>query len=66
MAPIVTSIEIARRQGDVFAEVADLCRFAELQPGVVGGSSEGGSVGSKCITTGRVGGAARHGAARGY
>jgi uncharacterized protein YndB with AHSA1/START domain len=62
MAPIVTSIEIARPQNDVFAYVTDPSRFAEWQAGVVGGSTEGGtspSVGSKCTTTRRIGGTAR-------
>jgi len=39
MAPIVTSIEIARPQNDVFAYVTDPSRFAEWQAGVVGGMS---------------------------
>jgi uncharacterized protein YndB with AHSA1/START domain len=62
MAPIVTSIEIARPQNDVFAYVTDPSRFAEWQSGVEGGSAEGRTsphVGAKCTTTRRVGGAAR-------
>ena len=62
MAPIVTSIEIARPQNDVFAYVTDPSRFAEWQAGVEGGSTEGGTsphVGAKCTTTRRVGGTAR-------
>jgi uncharacterized protein YndB with AHSA1/START domain len=62
MAPIVTSIEIDRPQDDVFAYVTDPTRFAEWQAGVEGGSTEGGkspTVGSKCTTTRRIGGAAR-------
>ena len=62
MAPIITSIEIARSQNDVFAYVTDPSRFAEWQAGVEGGSTEGGTsphVGTKCTTTRRVGGAAR-------
>jgi uncharacterized protein YndB with AHSA1/START domain len=62
MASIVTSIEIARPQNDVFAYVTDPSRFAEWQAGVEGGSAEGGTsphVGAKCTTTRRVGGAAR-------
>jgi uncharacterized protein YndB with AHSA1/START domain len=62
MAPIVTSIDIARPQDDVFAYVTDPSRFAEWQAGVEGGSTEEGkspTVGSKCTTTRRIGGTAR-------
>jgi uncharacterized protein YndB with AHSA1/START domain len=62
MASIVTSIEIARAQDDVFAYVTDPSRFAEWQAGVEGGSTEGGAsphVGAKCTTTRRVGRTAR-------
>ena len=62
MAPIVSSIEIARSQEEVFSYVTDPSTFAEWQAGVVGGSMEGGkspSVGSKCTTTRRIGGTAR-------
>ena len=62
MAAIVSSIEIARPQAEVFANVTDSSTFAEWQAGVVGGSIEGGkspSVGSKCTTTRRIGGTAR-------
>ena len=62
MASIVSSIEIARPQEEVFSYVTDPSRFAEWQAGVVGGSMEGGkspSVGSKCTTTRRIGGTER-------
>jgi carbon monoxide dehydrogenase subunit G len=62
MAPIVSSIEIARPQDEVFSYVTDPSTFAESQAGVVGGSMEGGtspSVGSKCTTTRRIGSTAR-------
>lgn len=62
MAPIVTSIDIARPQDEVFSYVTDPSRFSEWQAGVVGGSIEGGtspSVGSKCTTTRRIGGGTR-------
>ena len=62
MAPIVSSIEIARSQEEVFSYVTDPSTFAEWQVGVVGGSMEGGNpprVGSKCTTTRRIGGTAR-------
>jgi uncharacterized protein YndB with AHSA1/START domain len=62
MAPIVSSIEIARPQEEVFSYVTDPSTFAAWRAGVVGGSMEGGkppSVGSKCTTTRRIGGTAR-------
>jgi uncharacterized protein YndB with AHSA1/START domain len=62
MAPIVSSIDIARPQDAVFSYVTDPSTFAEWQAGVVSGSIEGGmspSVGSKCTTTRRIGGSAR-------
>ncbi len=62
MAPLISTIDIARPQGEVFAYVADPITFAEWQAGVVGGSIEGGktpAVGSKCMTTRRIGGAER-------
>jgi uncharacterized protein YndB with AHSA1/START domain len=62
MAPIVSSIEIARPQEEVFFYVTDPFTFAEWQAGVLGGSMEGGnspSVGSRCTTTRRIGGTAR-------
>jgi uncharacterized protein YndB with AHSA1/START domain len=62
MAPIVTSIEIARPQERVFSYVTDPATFCEWQAGVLSGSMEGGTspgVGSKCTTTRRIGGAER-------
>jgi uncharacterized protein YndB with AHSA1/START domain len=62
MAPIVSSIEIAGAQEEVFSYVTDPSTFAEWQAGVLGGSMEGGkspSVGSKCTTSRRIGGTAR-------
>jgi uncharacterized protein YndB with AHSA1/START domain len=62
MAPIVTSIEIARPQEEVFSYVTDPSTFSEWQAGVLSGSIEGGKspgVGSKCTTTRRIGGAER-------
>ncbi len=58
----VASIEIDRSQGEVFAYVTDPSRFGEWQTGVVNGSMEGAGpprVGSKCITTRRIGGMER-------
>jgi uncharacterized protein YndB with AHSA1/START domain len=62
MAPIVSKIEIAGPPEEVFSYVTDPSRFPEWQAGVVSGSMEGGdtpSVGSKCTTTRRIGGAER-------
>jgi uncharacterized protein YndB with AHSA1/START domain len=62
MAPIVTSIEIARPPEDVFGYVTDPSRFVEWQEGVVSGRMEGDGphgVGSRCITARRIGGGER-------
>jgi uncharacterized protein YndB with AHSA1/START domain len=62
MAPIVSTIDIARPQQEVFSYVTDPTTFPEWQEGVVNGSMEGGktpSVGSKCTMTRRIGGAER-------
>jgi carbon monoxide dehydrogenase subunit G len=66
MAPIVTSAEIDRPAGEVFAYATDPSRFSEWQQGVVDGhmdSPRSGTqdpvVGSKCVTTRRIGGANR-------
>ena len=62
MSPIVTTIEIARPPDEVFAYVTDPSRFVEWQQGVVSGRIEGeGStrVGSRCVTTRRIGGSDR-------
>jgi hypothetical protein len=61
VAPTNVSIEIARTQDEVFAYVTDPSHFAEWQAGVVGGHMDGEatSIGSKCMTTRRIGGAER-------
>lgn len=62
MAPIISTIEIARPQDEVFAYVTDPATFAEWQSGVVGRSMEAGAtpaIGSKCVTTRRIGGGER-------
>ncbi len=62
MAPLVSTIDIARPQDEVFTYVTDPTTFPEWQAGVVGGSMEGGKtpvVGSKCTTMRRIGGAER-------
>jgi uncharacterized protein YndB with AHSA1/START domain len=62
MAPIVTSIDVARPPEEVFGYVIDPSRFVEWQEGVVSGRMEGDGphgVGSRCITTRRIGGSDR-------
>ncbi|MDQ2812922.1 MAG: SRPBCC family protein [Actinomycetota bacterium] len=66
MAPVITSAEIARPAAEVFAYATDPARFREWQTGVVDGHMDGpagaaGSpaVGTKCVTTRRIGGTAR-------
>jgi hypothetical protein len=66
MAPIVTSAEIDRPAAEVFAYATDPTRFSEWQQGVVEGHMDGpasGSgpptVGARCVTTRRIGGASR-------
>jgi Polyketide cyclase / dehydrase and lipid transport len=66
MSAIVTITEVDRPAADVFAYATDPARFREWQQGVVDGHMEGpadeaGSpaVGSKCVTTRRIGGANR-------
>jgi len=58
MAPIVSSVEIARRPEDVFSYVTDPSRLAEWQESLVSARAEGGgppAVGSKVTTVRRVG-----------
>ena len=64
MAPIVTSAEIDRPADEVFAYATDPSRFSEWQQGVVDGHMDGPAdgaptVGAKCVTTRRIGGANR-------
>jgi Polyketide cyclase / dehydrase and lipid transport len=62
MAPLVSVIDVACAPDEAFAYVTDPTTFAQWQAGVVGGSMEGGkspTVGSKCRTTRRIGGAER-------
>ena len=66
MSAIVTSTEVERPAADVFAYATDPARFSEWQQGVVDGHMDGPakdagppSVGSKCVTTRRIGGANR-------
>src|SRR5207244_5255162 len=58
MAPITTSIDVARPQLEVFDYVTDPTRFVEWQHGVVTGHMEGDGphgVGDHCLTTRRIG-----------
>lgn len=62
MAPMVSSVEIARPPEEVFSYVTDPLRFAEWQDDVVNVRIEGDrppSVGSRFITTRRIGRAER-------
>ena len=66
MAPIVTCAEIGRPAAEVFAYATDPTRFSEWQKGAVDGSMDGPAdgtqspaVGTKCVTTRRIGGASR-------
>ena len=61
MPPIVTTAEIDRPAAEVFAYATDPSRFSEWQQGVVDGhmDSQTPTVGSKCVTTRRIGGANR-------
>ena len=65
MPPIVASAEIERPAAEVFACATDPARFREWQKGVVDGHMEGPAdgtqptVGTKCVTTRRIGGASR-------
>lgn len=66
MPPVVTSAEIARPAAEVFAYATDPARFSEWQQGVVDGHMDGPAsgtqspaVGTKCVTTRRIGGANR-------
>jgi uncharacterized protein YndB with AHSA1/START domain len=62
MAPIVSSLEIARLPEEVFAYATDPARFGEWQDDVVEVRVEGGGpprVGARFTTTRKVGGAER-------
>ena len=66
MPPVVTSAEIGRPAAEVFAYATDPARFSEWQKGVVDGHMDGPAddtgtpaVGTRCLTTRRIGGANR-------
>jgi len=62
VAPIISTVEIARPPEEVFAYVTDPSHFVEWQQGVVSGRMEEDGpilVGSRCVTTRRIGGSDR-------
>jgi hypothetical protein len=62
MAPISTTVEVDRPADDLFAYATDPTRFAEWQQGVVDGHMDTTgppTVGTRCMTTRRIGGANR-------
>jgi hypothetical protein len=59
MPPIVTTSEVGRPAGDVFAYATDPTRFHEWQAGVISGRMDGTEVGARCVTVRRIGGAQR-------
>jgi hypothetical protein len=60
MAPVVTTIDVDRPAKDVYAYATDPTHFHEWQKGVVDGHLDGPpAVGTRCMTTRRIGGANR-------
>jgi hypothetical protein len=62
MAPVIASTVVDRPAALVFAYATDPARFAEWQQGVTGAHLEQpgpAQVGTKCLTTRRIGGASR-------
>jgi hypothetical protein len=62
MAPIIATVDVDRPAAEVFVYATDPTRFSEWQSGVVEGhldQSGPPQVGAKCVTTRRIGGAAR-------
>jgi hypothetical protein len=62
MAPIITSTEVDRPAEGVFAYATDPTHFREWQKGVIDGhmdQPESPTVGTRCMTTRRIGGADR-------
>src|SRR5882724_10836465 len=62
MAPVTTTIDVDRPAAEVFAYATDPTRFHEWQQGVVDGHMDQAgppSVGARCMTTRRIGGANR-------
>jgi uncharacterized protein YndB with AHSA1/START domain len=61
MAPIITSIDVARTPEEAFAYVTDPSTMPEWQQGCVSGHMDGPTtrVGSKCTTVRKIGGRER-------
>ena len=59
MAPIVSTIEVARGAAEVFGYVTDPSTMPEWQKGVVSGHLDGEGVGSRCTTIRSIGGRER-------
>jgi hypothetical protein len=62
MAAVVTSVDVDRPAEDVFAYATDPTRFHEWQQGVISGRldrPDNPTVGTRCFTTRRIGGAER-------
>lgn len=62
MAPTTASIVVGRPAAELFAYATDPTRFHEWQQGVIDGHLDQpgpAQVGSKCLTTRRIGGASR-------
>ena len=62
MAPTIASTVVDRPAAQVFAYATDPARFHEWQQGVIDGHLEqpgSAQVGTKCLTTRRIGGASR-------
>lgn len=61
MAPIISSIEVARPPAEAFAYITDPAQMPQWQQGVVSGRLDTPEprVGSKCTTLRRIGGAER-------
>jgi hypothetical protein len=62
MAPTIASTVVARPAAQVFAYATNPARFHEWQQGVIDGHLDQpgpGQVGTKCLTTRRIGGASR-------
>ena len=61
MTPIISSTEVTRPAAEAFAYVTDPATMSEWQQGCVAGHMDGSPtrVGSKCMTTRRIGGRQR-------
>ena len=62
MAPAITSTVVDRPAAEVFSYATDPARFREWQQGVIDGHLDRpgpAQVGTKCLTTRRIGGANR-------